>query len=80
MTFFMFINVKIGILTFMSGKNNIFGLPEPVETKFLDIFIRMSILNFMLSWDEHENYFFNLGARSRVIHVLTGLNPLLQVT
>ena len=44
---FLLINVKmptiVGILTFMSGKNNILGLSEPKEAKFLDIYILMSI-------------------------------------
>ena len=45
--FFLLINVKmptiVGILTFMSGKNNILGLAEPKKAEFLDIFIFMSI-------------------------------------
>ena len=47
MTFFLLINVKmptiVGILTFVSGKNSILGLPEPKKAEFLDIFILMSI-------------------------------------
>ena len=48
MAFYLLINVKmptifIGILTFMSGKNNILGLSEPKKAEFLDIFILMSI-------------------------------------
>ena len=43
MKFFRLINVKmptfVGILTFMSGKNSILGLPEPKNVAFLDIFI-----------------------------------------
>ena len=47
MRFFPFINVKmptiVGILTFMSGKNNILGSPEPKKAEIHDIFILMSI-------------------------------------
>ena len=47
MKIFLLINVKmptiVGILTFMSGKNNILGLFEPKKAEFLDIFILMSI-------------------------------------
>ena len=47
MKFFPLINVKmptiVGILTCMSGKNNILGLTEPKIADFLDIFILMSI-------------------------------------
>ena len=47
MNFFLLINVKmptiVGILTFMSGKNNILGLSEPKKAGILDIFILMSI-------------------------------------
>ena len=43
MKFFLLMNVKmpttVGILTCMSGKNSIQGLPEPKKTEFLDIFI-----------------------------------------
>ena len=39
MKFFLLINVKmpliVGILTFMSGENNILGLSEPKQTNFL---------------------------------------------
>ena len=46
--FFLLINVKmltiVGILTFMRGKNSIFGLHEPKKkNEFLDIFILMCI-------------------------------------
>ena len=45
--FVMLINVKlptsVGILTFMSGKNSILGLPEPKKAEFLDIVILMYI-------------------------------------
>ena len=43
MKFSLLINVKmptiVGILTFMSGKNSILGLPEPTTVAVLDIFI-----------------------------------------
>ena len=52
MIFLLLINVKmpsiVGILTFMSRENSLLGLSEP-EKKFLDIFILVSILYFMLS-------------------------------
>ena len=68
MKIFPLINVKmttiIGILTYMSGKNSIIGLTEPKKAEFLDIFILMSILNFMLNRVEYEKKFYNLGARS----------------
>ena len=60
MKYFLLINVKMpknvgiltftifGILTFMSGKNSILGLSEAKKAEFLDIFILMCILNFML--------------------------------
>ena len=42
MQFFLLINVKmstnVGILTFMSRKNSIIGLPEPENAGFLFIF------------------------------------------
>ena len=45
--FFLLINVEmpttVGILTFMSRKNSIFGLSESEKAEFLDIFILMSI-------------------------------------
>ena len=45
--FYLLINVKmatlVGILTFMSGKNNIVGLFEPKNAEFLGIFILTSI-------------------------------------
>ena len=45
--FFLVINVKmptiVGILTLMSGENNIQGLAEPKKAEFLDISILMSI-------------------------------------
>ena len=45
---FLLINVKmptiVGILTFMSGKNNILGLSKPGENaEYLDIFVLISI-------------------------------------
>ena len=47
MNFFLLINVKmptvVGILTFMSGKNNILGLSELKKAEFLDIFILLCI-------------------------------------
>ena len=47
MKFFLLINDKIptivGILTFMSGKNSILGLSEPIKAEFLDAFILMLI-------------------------------------
>ena len=47
MKFFLPINVKtpaiVGILTLMSGKNNILGLSEPEKAEVLNIFILMSI-------------------------------------
>ena len=45
----------------MSMKNSILSLSEPKKAEFLDIFIIMSIYNFMLNWVEHEK-FYNLGA------------------
>ena len=45
--FFLLINVKmptiVGILTFMSRKDNILGLSEAEHADFLDTFIHMSI-------------------------------------
>ena len=53
MKLFLCINVKVptivGTLTCMSGKNSILGLSEPKTAECLDIFILMSISNFMLS-------------------------------
>ena len=54
MKFSPLLNVKmptiVGILTFMRGKNSILGLSEPEKkAEFLDIFIFVSILNFMLT-------------------------------
>ena len=54
MKFCPLINVEMpttgGILTFMSRKNSILGgLSVSENAEFLDIFIRMSIRNFMLS-------------------------------
>ena len=52
MKIFLLINVKIpttGVLTFMNRKNSIVGLSGPEKAEFLDIFILMSIKNFMLS-------------------------------
>ena len=54
MKLFLLINVKmptiVGILTFISKKNSIWGVSEPENAEFLDIFILMSIIkNFMLS-------------------------------
>ena len=47
MNFFLLINVKmptfVGILTFVSGKNNSLCLSEPKKAEFHDIFILMSI-------------------------------------
>ena len=74
----------VGILTFMSGENSILGLSGPKKADFLDIFILMSILNFMLNWVEHEiqnahkykykyKKFYNLGARLGVHHTLQWL-------
>ena len=62
MKFFLFINVKmstiVGILTFLSRKTSIIGLPEPEEeVEILDIFILMNRKNFMLSSVEHEGKF-----------------------
>ena len=42
-------------------QNNI--LSEPEKTEFLDIFILVSIQNFMLNWVEHEKKY-SPGARS----------------
>ena len=45
--FFLLMNVKmpiiVGILTFMSGKNSILGVSEPIKAEFIDIFILTSI-------------------------------------
>ena len=54
MKLFLLINIKmstiVGILTFMSMKNSILDLSDPeIKAKFLNIFIPVSILNFMLS-------------------------------
>ena len=47
LNFFLLINVKmpatVGVLTFMSAKNNILGLSEPKKAELLDIFILTSI-------------------------------------
>ena len=61
MNFFPLINVKmpiiVGILTFMSRKNSIIILSDSEkEYEFLNIFIFISIKNFMLSLAEH-NFF-----------------------
>ena len=62
MKFFLLINVKmptiVGILTFMSGTNCILGLSDAKTAEFLDIFILMSIYNFML---EHAKSFIASG-------------------
>ena len=47
MKFVLLINAKIvGILTFMSGKNSILGLPEPKKAESLDIFYTYEHLKF----------------------------------
>ena len=43
----------VGILTFMSWKNRIIGLSEPLKAAFHDIFKLMSISNFILSSVAH---------------------------
>ena len=52
MKFFLIINVKmptiVGILIFISMKNSILGLSEPIKAELLDIFTLMRILNFIL--------------------------------
>ena len=40
---------SVGILIFMSRTDSILGLSEPKIAEFLDIFILMSIRNFMLN-------------------------------
>ena len=52
MTMKFFLLANVGILTFMSRKNIILGLPEPEKAEFLDIFIPMSFKKFhaQLSW------------------------------
>ena len=65
MNFFLLINVKmptiVGVLTFMSGKNSILDLFEPKKAEFPDIFILMSIFNFMLNSVEHVKSFITSG-------------------
>ena len=65
MEFFLLINVKIptiiGILTIMGRKNNILGYLSLKNAEILDIFILMSIWNFMLSWVEYEKFFITSG-------------------
>ena len=65
MKFFLLTNVKmptiVDILTSMSRINNILGLPGPEIAEFLDIFILISIYNFMLSRVEHGKSFITLG-------------------
>ena len=70
MKFFLLINVKmptiVGILTFMSGKNNILGLSQPEKAEFLDSFMLMTIScscyeNFMFNWVEHEKSLITSG-------------------
>ena len=58
----------VGILTFLSGKNSILGLSKPKKAEFLDIFILISIKNFMLNSVEHEKSFITLGPdQSKII-------------
>ena len=51
--FFLLKNVKmptiVGILIFMSRKNNIYAYLSLKKAELFDIFILMSIINFMLS-------------------------------
>ena len=50
MNFFLLTNVKmptiVGILTFISRKNNILGLPKPKKLLFLIFFFTFEHLNF----------------------------------
>ena len=41
----------------MNRKNNILGLHDPENAEFLDLFILMSIQNFILSLVDHEKSF-----------------------
>ena len=65
MKFFLLINVKmpttVGILTLMSRKNSILGSSEPEKSKFLDIFILMSI-KISCAAELSMIFFYNLGA------------------
>ena len=45
----------------MSGKNSIQDLSEPKKAELLDIFILMSMQNFMLNSVEHEKSFTTSG-------------------
>ena len=74
MNFFLLINVKmptiVGILTYMSTKNCILGLPEPKKAELLDIFIHIyiyiySIYNFMLNGVDHGKSFITSGAMTQ---------------
>ena len=56
MKIFLLMNIK------MPTENSILGLFEPKKDEFLDIFILISIWNFMLSWVGKK--FYNLGAWS----------------
>ena len=62
---FLLINVKmptIGILTFTwAGKIAFSAYLSLNNVEFLDIFILMSIWNFMLSWAEHQKSFITSG-------------------
>ena len=51
----------IGILTFMSMKNSIYAYLSLKKAEFLDDFMLLSIINFMLSWVEHEIFFITSG-------------------
>ena len=43
-------SIIVGILTFMSRKNSILGLPEPKKAEFLDIFYTLYLWVFKISW------------------------------
>ena len=78
--FFVLIIVKmptiVGSLIFVSRENSILNVSEPEKAEFVDIFIHMSIQNFMLSSDEHEIFFYNLGARLWLYEIIRPLEEM----
>ena len=67
----------VGILTFVSWKNSILGLSDPKKGRFLDIFLIMSIYNFML---KHEKKLITSGPGSVVTDLLSCSNQLSMKT
>ena len=68
MKFFLLINIKmptiVGILIFISRNNFMLSSAvqeESVNCWYLFIFFFFGRTNFILSWDEHEKKFYNLG-------------------